>query len=181
MEISTASSNSNGTISVIAFKLDERTFAIPLNVIVQILPYMKITPIPHLSSIVEGTINIRGEAILVINLRKHLYMQDKAPELFTPFLLLQVHGRKLALIVDEVLDVVNLHKEKLDTLEEMLPDGIEDTPILQGVGYFNDETVLILNPDKLFHNQDLDMPEEVNKQELETVPSFSATNQQEPA
>jgi len=180
MEKTSASSNSNGSLAVIAFKLDKRTFAIPLNVIVQILPYMKITPIPHLNPIVEGTINIRGEAITVINLRRHLYMEDKLPELFTPFLLLQVHERKLALIVDEVLDVVNLHGEKLDTLEEMLPEGIKDTPLFQGVAYSNDETVLILNPDKLFYNQNLDIPDEADKQEPVSISSISVTDQQEP-
>ncbi len=61
-------------IHVIAFRLDRRTFALPLDVIVQILPMMTITPIPHLSKIVKGTINVRGQDILAISLRNHFGM-----------------------------------------------------------------------------------------------------------
>ena len=168
----------NNTSSVVAFRLNGRTFALPLDVIVQILPYMRITPIPHLSPIVEGTINIRGESILAINLRKHLDFEDKSPELYTPFLLLQIHKRKFALIVDEVLDVVNIQKEKLDTLEDMLPDGMEDTPLLQGITYLNEENVLILDPDQLFYDQDLEFPDGIDDQNDQSIPSFSTPGQQ---
>ncbi len=143
-------------ISVIAFRLEKQTFALPLQVIVQILPMMEITPIPHLSHIVKGSINVRGEAILVISLRLHFNLPEKAPQLYTPLLLLNIHNRPLALIVDEVLDVMNLPLENLDALENILPEGIENTPLLQGLGYFNDETILVLNPDQLFYNQNFE-------------------------
>ena len=143
--------------SVVAFRMDKQTFALPLRVIMQILPMMTITPVPDLNRIVKGTINVRGESLLAVSLRDHFGMKEKPPQLFTPLLLLNVQNRKLALIVDEVLDVMNLPMEKLSALETLLPDGIKNTPIVQGVAYFNDETIVVLNPDRLFYNQNLDI------------------------
>jgi len=37
-------------VSVVAFKINQRIFAMPLEFIVQILPMMEITPIPHMGS-----------------------------------------------------------------------------------------------------------------------------------
>ena len=153
MDKPTSQNTQDELISVIAFRLEKQTFALPLKVIVQILPMMEITPIPHLSHIVKGSINVRGEAILVISLRLHFNLPEKTPQLYTPLLLLNIHDRPLALVVDEVLDVMNLPLENIDPLENILPEGIENTPVLQGLGYFNEETILVLNPDQLFYNQ----------------------------
>ncbi len=161
---------SNATISVVAFRLDRQTFALPLQVIVQILPMMEITPIPHLSRIVTGSINVRGEAVLAISLRRHFNLEEKPPQLYTPLLLLNIQNRPLALIVDEVLDVMNLPLEQIDALENILPDGIENTPVLQGLGYFNEETILVLNPDQLFYNQNFESDNHNG-----TVPDFHST------
>jgi purine-binding chemotaxis protein CheW len=139
-------------VSVVAFKLNQRTFALPLEVIMQILPMMTITPIPHLSNIVKGTINIRGEDVLVISLRSHFNMEDVEPQLYTPLLLLKLKDRSLALIVDAVLDVMNLPLDTLTDLEHMMPEGIENIPLLQGISHYNDDTILVLDPANLFYN-----------------------------
>lgn len=138
---------------VVAFRLDQRTFAMPLDVIVQILPMMTITPIPHLSKIIKGTINVRGKDILVISLRSHFGVVEEELQLYTPLLLLNLHDRMLALIVDSVLDVMTLPMEKVTSLHNIIPDGIEDNPMLRGISQYNDEAVLVLDPDHLFYNQ----------------------------
>lgn len=143
--------------SVVAFRLDQRTFALPLDVIVQILPMMIITPIPHMSKIVKGTINIRGEDVLVVNLRNHFGIEEIELQLYTPLLLLKLNDRLLALIVDAVLDVMNLPLEKMTNLQNILPTGIENIPMLRGVAYHNDETILVLEPDRLFYDQHADL------------------------
>jgi purine-binding chemotaxis protein CheW len=140
-------------LSVVAFRLNQRTFALPLDVIVQILPMMTITPIPHLSKIVKGTINVRGEDVLVINLRTHFNLEEVELQLYTPLLLLKLKDRLLALIVDAVLDVMNLPLETLTNLQSMMPDGIESIPLLQGVSRYNDDSILVLDPNNLFYDQ----------------------------
>jgi purine-binding chemotaxis protein CheW len=148
-------------VSVVAFRLSQRTFALPLDVIVQILPMMTITPIPHMSKIVQGAINIRGEDVLVISLRTHFNMEEMAPQLYTPLLLLKLKERSIALIVDAVLDVMNLPLERLTDLQNMLPEGIENTPVLKGVSHYNNDTILVLDPNHLFYNQQPNTPHPV--------------------
>jgi purine-binding chemotaxis protein CheW len=139
-------------ISVVAFRLSQRTFALPLEVIMQILPMMTITPIPHLSHIVKGTVNIRGEDVLAISLRSHFDMEEVDWQLYTPLLLLKLKDRSLALIVDAVLDVMHIPLEILTDLQDILPDGIENVPMLKGISHYKDDTILVLDPGHLFYN-----------------------------
>ena len=151
--------------SVVAFQLDGRTFALPLDAIVQLLPMMTITPIPQMNKIVKGTINVRGEDILVVNLRCHLGIEEIPPQLYTPLLLLKSHNRSLALIVDSVLDVMALPLEKMTSLQNILPEGIEGIPMLHGVSRHNDETVLVLDPDHLFDSHHHTVEAEIRARE----------------
>jgi chemotaxis signal transduction protein len=114
---------------------------------------MTITPIPHISKIVKGIINIRGEDILVVSLRSHFGLTEEELQLYTPLLLLKLQGRSLVLIVDAVLDVVTLPLEKVTNLQNILPEGIENIPMLRGISYHNNEAVLVLDPDHLFYDQ----------------------------
>jgi len=139
--------------SMVAFRLDQRTFAMPLEVIVQILPMMTITPIPHISKIVKGTINVRGEDVLVVSLRSHFGLAEEELQLYTPLLLLKLHNRLLALVVDSVLDVMTIPMEKVTNLQNILPEGIENIPMLRGISYHDNEAILVLDPDHLFYNQ----------------------------
>jgi chemotaxis signal transduction protein len=113
---------------------------------------------------------------LVISLRLHFNLEEKSPQLYTPLLLLNIQNRQLALIVDEVLDVVNLPLEGIDALENILPNGIQNTPLLKGLGYLNNETILVLDPDQLFNNQSFEFISKIEAGEGQ--PDSVATDKQ---
>jgi purine-binding chemotaxis protein CheW len=106
-----------------------------------------------MSKIVRGTINIRGEDALVISLRGHFGMEELEAQLYTPLLLTKIHGHLLALIVDAVMDVMSLPLEKVTGLQHILPEGIENIPMLKGIAHSSEETILVLEPERLFYNR----------------------------
>jgi len=138
-------------LSFVAFQINRRTFALPLSVIVQILPMMTIIPIPHASRIVKGTINVHGQSVVVVSLRAHFGMEEEALQLYTPMLLVNLRDRTLALIVDEMREVLSIHPDAITNLDSLMPDGIQNIPMLHGLFYNKDETILLLDPEKLFH------------------------------
>jgi hypothetical protein len=48
---------------------------------------------------------------------------------------------------------MNLPVENLTGLGNILPEGIENIPMLKGIAHNNNETVLILDPERLFYNR----------------------------
>lgn len=137
----------------VSFRLDHKLYALPLEAVMQIISMVAITPLPQLDGAVEGLINVRGAPAPVINLRRQLGLPPQPFELHTPIVLVQVQGRVIGLIVDEVLDVLTVPAPHIARLQEVLPPGLAESPLLRGVVYLEQGAVLLLNLDQLFTAQ----------------------------
>lgn len=134
----------------VSFRLDHKLYALPLEAVMQIIAMVTITPLPQMDGAVEGLINVRGATVPVINLRRHLGLPPQPFELHTPIVLAQVHGRTVGLIVDEVVDVLTLSVAQISHLQDVLPPGLAESPLLRGVVYTDRGAVLLLNLEQLF-------------------------------
>ncbi|MBN1811167.1 MAG: purine-binding chemotaxis protein CheW [Anaerolineae bacterium] len=143
--------------NVVAFRLDKQTYALPIEPIAQIIEMVAVTPIPQLDAVVEGVINVHGEAVAVVKLRRHFGLSDAPLQLNTPILLMRISGQTIGLIVDEVTDVFNLPTDQIVQLGEILPEELGNAPIFRGLTYVADDAVLMLDPDQLFRPDQLEI------------------------
>ena len=143
------SGNSSDQRDLMAFRLGKQTYALPIEPIVRIIEMVTITPIPQVSRMVEGVINVQGAAVLVINLRRQFGLPEVPLGLRTPIIIMQVGEQKFGLIVDEVIDVLNLAAEQVVRVVDIMPDGVGETPILEGLAHVHDDTVLVLDVEHL--------------------------------
>ena len=145
--------NNRGDLSdqqdLVAFRLGRQAYALPIEPVVKIIEMVTITPIPQVSSAVEGVINVRGVAVPVINLRRHFGLPEVPWGLRTPIILVQIGGQMYGLIVDEVIDVLGLGADRISSVADILPEGMGQAPVLQGVAHVQDDTVLLLNIEHL--------------------------------
>ncbi len=136
--------------NVVAVRLEQRTYALPLQSVVQIIPIAAITSLPQAHPAIEGILNFRGQAVLVINMRRYLHLPEARPNLYTPIVLVQIAERMVGLIVDEVLDVTAVQQERVARLADILPEGLGKLPILQGLTHTDSGAMLLLNLEHLF-------------------------------
>jgi purine-binding chemotaxis protein CheW len=143
--------------NVVAFRLEKQTYALPIEPIVQIVEMVAITPIPQLAPVVEGVINVHGEVVAVVKLRRHFGLADAPLQLNTPILLTRIGGQTVGLLVDEVTDVFALPTDQIVQLGEILPKELGNAPIFRGLTYVADDAVLMLDPDQLFRPDQLEI------------------------
>jgi purine-binding chemotaxis protein CheW len=143
------SGNSSDQRGLMAFRLGNQTYALPIEPIVRIIEMVTITPIPKVSRMVEGVINVQGQAVLVINLRRQFGLPEVPLGLRTPIIIVQVGELKFGLIVDEVIDVLNLAAERVVRVADIMPNGVGETPILEGLVHVEGDTVLVLDIEHL--------------------------------
>ncbi len=134
--------------NLVTFQLGRQIYALPIEMIVQIIPMVTITPTPQDDHTV-GVIQVRGRTIPVINLRPHLGLRKTALQLHTPILLVQNGQGTIGLIVDQVIDVLSLPADEVADFADLLSRGLREVPILQGMAYIQNSTVLLLNLDHL--------------------------------
>ena len=148
--------------TLVTFRLDGQTYALPIEPIVQIIEMVTITPIPQVNHAIEGVINVRGQTVPVVNLRFHLGLPKASLQLRTPIILtqrngsLEAHRREpgsalmLGLIVDQVMDVLSVPTRQITRPTDILPDGLGDAPLLHGLVRLPDGMALVLSFEQLF-------------------------------
>lgn len=136
--------------SFIIFQLNNQYLAMRVDLIVQIIPMVTINPLPESNPVIEGLINVRGESIVVINLRRRLGFQEVKSGLHTPILLVQFEQHTVGLIVDDVVDVMRFPETDIVPSNVILPEGLGEIAVLKGVIQDEIGTILLININRLF-------------------------------
>ncbi len=141
----------NGVSRLLVFALGERSYALRVEVVERVIRAVEVTPLPESLPFVLGVINIQGSIVPVFDLRWrfHLPGREVVPEdsiivarIAKPSTLAP-EGRAVALVADEVREVIEVEDRDLLLEEGALP----------GLGYLEGVARL---PDGLLLIQDLD-------------------------
>lgn len=134
----------------VTLRLDQHTYALPVESIAQIIEMVTITPLPQVNYVLAGVIIVRGATVPVIDLRGVLGLASARRELHTPIVLVQIDGREVGLIVDAVLDVRAVEREQVVCPQNILPEGLGAAPLIEGLIRDQAGTVLLLDLAQLF-------------------------------
>jgi purine-binding chemotaxis protein CheW len=137
--------NLDGRNNLVVFRLASYTYALPIEPIVQIVEMVAVTTIPQAIHSLEGVINVRGKAVPVVNLRRHLDLPPPSQAADAHIILLQIGGRTVGLVVDRVLTVLDLAGDQIIRTVDILPEELGDLPLIKGLVHARDGTVLLLD------------------------------------
>lgn len=136
--------------NLVIFLLNQVHYAIAIEPIQQIIEMVTITPVLKTEAWMEGVINYHGFSIPVINLRRHFGMTVVPYRWHTPIILVNIAHHQFGLIVDDVLDVLTLPADQIVDPKVILPLGIPETPLLQGIIQSEDNITLMIDLSHLF-------------------------------
>jgi purine-binding chemotaxis protein CheW len=130
---------------IVAFFLDGQRYALPIERVREIQQIVAFSEVPSGGTGVVGMVNLRGNVIPAVDVRRLVGLEPREYTLETPMVIADVRGELLALLVDEVQDVF-----------ELSPDCLQDAPALHqlsakmlGVARLDDGLVYILDMDRL--------------------------------
>ncbi len=138
-----------GQRTLVTFRLNRQTYALPIEPVEQIVEMVTITPVPQVNAIVQGVINVRGKAVPVVNLRHYFGLPEVDRRLDLHIILAKSGAWRVGLVVDQVLNVVSLPAGQIVCPSEIMPDGLGSVPFLQGLVQSDAGAVLVLDPDRL--------------------------------
>jgi purine-binding chemotaxis protein CheW len=135
---------------LVTFRLGQETYALPLEPVVQIVPMVTITSLPEIDDPVAGVINVRGQAVPVVDMRWHIGLEQASYLLHTPIILIRIGQSTVGLVVDEVLDVLGLAAGELIQPAAILPQGLSQAPVLDALAPISGHLAPLLDPEHLF-------------------------------
>ena len=137
----------NELLQLVTFKLDVEEFGIDILRVQEIIRIMNITKVPNSPEFVEGVINLRGRVIPVINLRRRLMLPTIEKDNKTRVIVVELSGKTVGFIVDEVNEVLRIPKSITEPPPEMTA-GI-DSDYITSVGKLEDKLLILLDIEKL--------------------------------
>ncbi len=139
---------------MLTFYLGEEVFAIDIMKVERVKEYEKTTKVPNISDYVEGIINLMGEVVPIVNLRKKFLMEDYEDKLKTKIIVVKLdNGKKIGFLVDDVKEVLNVTD---DIIEEPPTHvgGMSKVKFIFGVAKLEGQMVLILDVDKILTTEE---------------------------
>src|SRR5712691_9083200 len=99
----------DNSCQLVVFLLDDRQYALQhLASVERIVRAVQVTPLPKAPEIVTGVINLQGQIIPVVNIRRRFRLMDREVNLADRFVLARTPKRTLAFVADAVTGVLEL-------------------------------------------------------------------------
>lgn len=101
-------------LRVLLVRIGTDSYAIPIESIVEIIRYVRLTQVPEVAAGIVGALNLRGSVHAVLDARRRFGLLAAAPKLGTSIVLVRAGRHNIGLLVDRVLEVILLQPEQLE-------------------------------------------------------------------
>jgi purine-binding chemotaxis protein CheW len=135
-----------GKRQLCTFFVDGHYFGLDVLKVQEIIRAQEMTRVPLAPSVVRGLINLRGQIVTAIDLRRRLDFNDRPADQEPINVIVQTDDGAVSLLVDEIGDVL----EVSESLFERPPDTLQSKAreLILGAYKLPDRLLLILDPER---------------------------------
>jgi purine-binding chemotaxis protein CheW len=135
------------------FYLDGLLFGVELKGVQEVIHSLEMTQVPLAPKVVNGLINLRGQIVTAVDLRRRLELKPAPPELHVMNVVVRSEDGAVSLLVDEIGDVVEVEESTFEPPPETLRGTIR-TMIL-GVHKLDERLMHVLDIEKACEMSDV--------------------------
>lgn len=137
------------------FVLDQQIFGTTLSKVQEVIRHQPMTGVPLAPEEVSGMINLRGQIVCAIDLRRRLKLPERQGGQPAHNVVVRTNQGAVSLLVDEIGDVIEVAAEALENPPETLQGVARE--VIEGVYKLPDRLLLALDIDRV-----VDLGETVN-------------------
>ena len=138
--------NLASSIRLVLLTVDGQTYALHLPAVDRIVRMVEITPLPGAPDAVEGVVNVQGEVVPVVSIRRRLGLTHRGIAVSDSLVVARARTRRVAIIAESVLGVVEHPADAVVSTGD-ITRGIQH---IEGVLKTSDGLVLIHDLDRFF-------------------------------
>lgn len=137
----------------VVFKLENEEYGIDILRVREIKEMVNITRVPKAAHFVKGVINLRGEVIPIVDLRKRFNLPKASNTDSTRIIIVSVDDMVVGLIVDSSSEVLEIDGDSIE--EAPASVGSIDQGNIFGIGKVGQRLIILLDVAKIINNQAL--------------------------
>ncbi|HRG46030.1 MAG: purine-binding chemotaxis protein CheW [Leptospiraceae bacterium] len=138
---------SEEVIQFLSFSVSNEIFGIELVHVHEILRPVFITRIPNVEDYILGVVNLRGEIIPIVDLKKKFEQGFVEINKNTRIVVLENNGKRFGLVVEEVKQVIKIVKSSVSGINNHMSSSFNN--MIDFVGRSGETIVLIVELKKL--------------------------------
>jgi purine-binding chemotaxis protein CheW len=131
------------------FIVDRLLFGVEVEKVQEVIRYQEMTRVPLAPPVVKGLINLRGQIVTAVDLRRRLGLRERTAGDLPMNVVIRHDDGAVSLLVDEIGDVLELEEEAFE-----LPPGTlsgESRELIRGVYKLKDTLLIALDTDKMLN------------------------------
>jgi purine-binding chemotaxis protein CheW len=140
------------------FYLEKHYFGIELLQVQEVLRELELTQVPLAPHAVRGLMNLRGQIVIAVDLRRRLGLPERAKGAAAMNVIVRAGEDAVSLLVDEIGDVVEAGEESFEPPPETLRGAVRSA--IRGVHKLEKQLMCVLDTDWACAIEDLAAPEE---------------------
>ena len=130
----------------IVVNLGDEFFGIDIMHIDNLVRMQRITRVPKSLDYFKGVINLRGEVVPVMSLRRKMGLEDDIITNASRIIIVKIEGQySVGILVDSVKEVIYLAESSIENIVRGVAN--DRHMYIKGIGKFNDELISLLNID----------------------------------
>ncbi|GJQ20293.1 MAG: chemotaxis protein CheW [Bacteroidia bacterium] len=131
---------------LVPFRLDDQRYALPLTCVERIVRSAALTPLPGSPEIILGLLNVRGEIIPAVKIRRRFRLPDRPLSPHDHFVIARTSRRAVIFPVDAALGVLDYPEDEILASAAVAPK----LEYVSGIVRLKDGLILIHDPDTFF-------------------------------
>lgn len=161
----------NDTRQYLTFKLNDEVFGVDVAKVREILDLIKITRVPQTPDFMRGVINLRGSVVPVVDMRIKFGLEATESTVNTCIVVVEVEldgeNTILGALVDSVQEVFELEQSEIEPAPRI---GTKlRTDFIKGMGKHDDRFIILLNIDKIFSTEELELVQNSQTQDFKNI------------
>ena len=142
----------------VVFKLGREEYAFDISAVKEIRDLEEVAKVHRSPSYIEGVMNLRGKLVTVVDLRRRLSIEAKAPDGSSKIVVVEAADAPVGFLVDEVTEVVRVVKGDIEAAPTYVAEGME-AEYVKGIAKVADRLITIIDPVKILELSTDDGPE----------------------
>ena len=130
-------------VQVVTFKLGKEEYAIDILQVQEIVMVTEITRMPKAPRFIEGIVNLRGQMIPIIDMRKRFDLPQAEHDAETRIIIVDIGREIVGMVVDGVKEVIRLPDSSISPPPPMI-QGIS-SEYLKGIGQIGERLLIMLD------------------------------------
>ncbi len=129
------------------FLVDGLLFGVAVEKVQEVIRYQEMTRVPLAPPVVKGLINLRGQIVTAIDLRRRLGLRERPDSDLPMNVVIRHNDGAVSFLVDEIGDVLEVEEESFELAPGTV--ALQARELIQGVYKLKTNILIVLHTEKV--------------------------------